>query len=98
MLSGTGLTGVTINVTNTTIPGNHLLVGLTLANGNAAEYTATLPAGAAPLQVPWTSFKNMKSCGSIPGPGIVGLYFVFDWLNDGAAHTVDATMTSFGFY
>jgi len=99
MISGTGLTGVTIDVTNTTVPGNYLLVGLTLANGNAAEYEAkTLTSGAQVLKIPWSSFKNMKNCGDIPGPGIVGLYFVFQWLQDGAAHNVDVTMGNFGFY
>lgn len=99
MISGTGLTGVTVSITNTTIPSNWLLIGLTLANGNAAEYTNTaLAAGAQPLQIPWSSFSNKNKCGSIPGPGIVGMYFVFEWMNDGAAHNVNMTMGSLGFY
>ena len=99
MIGGTGLTGVTIDVTNTTIPSNTLLVGLTLANGNAVEHLATLTAGAQTLKIPWAGFEtNKNKCGDIPGPGIVAMYFAFQWFNDGAAHTVDATMSNFGFY
>ncbi len=100
MISGAGLTGVTVNITNTTIPGNWLLIGLTLANGDAFEYTnSSLAAGAQTLQIPWSGFtNNLKKCGSLPGPGIVGMYFVFEWMNDGAAHNVDMTLGSLGFY
>ena len=100
MISGTGLTGVTLDVTNTTVPGNHLLVGLSLANGNSAETPTpvVLTAGAQTVKLPFSGLKNMKSCGSIPGPGIVGFYYVFDWLNDGAAHNVDVTFSNFGLY
>ncbi len=100
MISGAGLTGVTVNITNTTVPGNWLLIGLTLANGDAFEYTNTaLAAGTQTLQIPWSGFtNNLKKCGSLPGPGIVGMYFVFEWMNDGAAHNVDMTLGSLGFY
>ncbi len=97
MISGAGLTGLTLNVTDTTVPGNHFLVGLTLANGNAAEYTANLAAGAQTVKIPWASFTNKKTCGGVPGPGIVGFYFVFDWFSSGS-HDVDMTMSNLGFY
>ena len=98
MISGAGLTGVTLDVTDTVLPNNHFLVGVNLANGNQAEYKATLVAGVQTVQIPWASFTMKNQCGSVPGPGIVGFYFVYDWFNDGAAHTVDMTMGNLGFY
>ena len=98
IISGAGLSGVTLDVTNTILPNNHFIVGLNLANGNQAEYTANLAAGAQTVPIPWSSFKNKNNCGGIPGPGIVGFYFAYDWFNDGVAHTVDMTMGNLGFY
>jgi hypothetical protein len=98
MIKGDGLTGVTVDVTNTQSPNNHLLIGITLANGNKAEYTATLAAGAQSVKIPWSNFKNVGNCGSVPGPGITNFYFVYDWLSDGAAHNVDMTLSNIGFY
>ena len=97
-VDASGFAGVTLDVTNTTAPGNHLMVGLTLKDGNAGEYQKTLTAGAQTVQLPWSSFKNMKSCGSVPGPGIVGIYLVFDWFSDTAAHAVDIAISNVGFY
>jgi hypothetical protein len=100
MISGAGLTGLTLSVNVTTLPaGNHMYVGVTLANGNSGTYTALLAAGAQTLKIPWACFKNDKTCGTIPGPGITNFYFAFDWFNDsGATHAVDVTISNLGFY
>jgi hypothetical protein len=99
MIDGSGLTGLTLDVNVTTIPaGNHLYVGMSLANGNSADGTAVLAPGAQTVKIPWGGFKNKLVCGSIPGPGIVGFYIAFDWFNDGAPHPVDITISNFGFY
>jgi hypothetical protein len=98
MISGQGFTGLTIAINNTIIPSNQFIIGLTLANGNAGEYTATLTAGANTLNIPFSSFKNKNNCGSVPGPGIVNMYFVFPWFQEAAEHPVDATFGSLGFY
>ena len=99
MIDGSRLTGLTLDVNVTTIPaGNHLYVGMSLANGNSADGTAVLTPGAQTVKIPWGSFKNKLLCGSIPGPGIASFYIAFDWFNDGATHAVDITISNFGFY
>jgi hypothetical protein len=101
MIDGSGLTGLTLDVNVTTLPaGNHLYVGMSLANGNSADgnTTAVLSPGAQTIKIPWGSFKNKLLCGSIPGPGIASFYLSFDWFNDGAPHAVDITISNFGFY
>ena len=100
MISGAGLTGLTVDINVATLPtGNHLYIGLYLANGNTASYYPVLAAGAQTLRIPWACFKNEKQCGSIPGPGIMNLNFSFDWFSDvGATHTVDVTISNLGFY
>jgi hypothetical protein len=99
MIGGTGLTGVTLDVNVATLPtGNHLDIGLSLANGNSADYYAVLTPGAQTLRVPWACFKNKLSCGSVPGPGITDYFLSFDWFNDNATHNVDITISNFGFY
>jgi hypothetical protein len=100
MISGAGLAGLTMDINVTTLPtGNHLYIGMYLANGNTASYYATLTAGAQTLRIPWACLKSEKSCGSIPGPGIMNFNFTFDWFNDGgAAHAVDITISNLGFY
>jgi len=99
MISGAGLTGLTVDINVATLPtGNHLYIGLYLANGNTASYYAVLAAGAQTLRIPWACFKNEKTCGSIPGPGIMNFNFSFDWFNDSATHTVDVTISNLGFY
>jgi hypothetical protein len=99
MIDGSGLTGLTLDVNVTTIPaGNHLYVGMSLANGNSADGTAVLTPGAQTVKIPWGGFKNKLLCGSIPGPGIASFYIAFDWFNDGAPHAVDITISNFGFY
>ena len=99
MIDGSGLNGLTLDVNVTTLPaGNHLYVGMSLANGNSADGTAVLAAGAQTVKIPWGGFKNKLVCGSIPGPGIAGFYIAFDWFNDGAPHAVDITISNFGFY
>jgi hypothetical protein len=101
MIDGSGLTGLTLDVNVTTLPaGNHLYVGMTLANGNSADGpTLVLTPGAQTVKIPWGSFKNKMLCGSIPGPGITNFYIDFDWFNDGpATHAVDVTISNFGFY
>jgi hypothetical protein len=99
MIKGDGLTGITVDVTNTSSPNDHLFVGLNLANGNDAEYTAALKHGVAQtVQIPWSLFKNKNNCGSIPGPGIAHINFGFDWLSDGASHPVDVILSNIGFY
>jgi hypothetical protein len=90
--------GVTLDVTDTTVPGNTLLVGVTLKDGNAGEYTQNLTAGAQTVQIPWNSFVMKHNCSSAPGPGIVAFYFVFHWYNDNAAHAVDMTISNVGLY
>ena len=100
MISGAGLTGLTVDINVVTLPtGNHLYMGVYLANGNSASYYPVLAAGAQTLRIPWACFKNEKQCGSIPGPGIMNLNFSFDWFSDvGAPHTVDVTISNLGFY
>lgn len=104
MISGAGLTGLSVDINNINVPKDQsslkstLIIGLTLANGNAAEYTATLTAGAQTIKMPFTGFSNKKNCGSIPGPGIVNMYFVYPWLNDGTSHAVSMTLSNLGFY
>ena len=99
MIDGTGLNGLTLDINVTTLPtGNHLDIGITLANGNSADYTAVLSAGPQTLKIPWACFKNKNLCGSIPGPGITNFYYSFDWFNDGATHAVDITLSNIGFY
>jgi hypothetical protein len=100
MISGAGLTGLTVDINAVTLPtGNHLYIGMYLANGNTASYYAVLAAGAQTLRIPWACLKNEKSCGSIPGPGIMNFNFSFDWFNDsGATHAVDVTISNLGFY
>ncbi|HJX63014.1 MAG TPA: hypothetical protein VJ860_03585, partial [Polyangia bacterium] len=99
MINASGLTGLTLDVNVTTIPtGNHLYVGMSLANGNSADGTAVLTTGPQTVKIPWGSFKNKLLCGSIPGPGIASFYIAFDWFNDGVAHAVDITISNFGFY
>ena len=99
MIDGTGLTGLTLDINVTTLPtGNHLDIGITLANGNSADYTAVLTTGAQTVKIPWTCFKNKNLCGSVPGPGITNFYYSFDWFNDGATHAVDITLSNIGFY
>ena len=100
MISGAGLTGLTVDINVTTLPaGNHLYIGMILANGNSGTYTAVLAAGAQTLHIPWACIKNDKVCGTIPGPGITNFYFAFDWFNDsGASHAVDITISNLGFY
>jgi hypothetical protein len=99
MIDGTRLAGLTLDVNVTTIPaGNHLYVGINLANGNSAYYTAVLTAGAQTVRIPWACFKNEKACGSIPGPGITSFYYTFDWFSDAATHAVDITLSNIGFY
>jgi hypothetical protein len=99
MINGSGLTGLTLDVNVTTIPaGNHLYVGMSLANGNSADGTAVLTSGTQTVKIPWGSFKNKLLCGSIPGPGIASFYIAFDWFNDAASHDVDITISNFGFY
>jgi hypothetical protein len=99
MIDGTRLAGLTLDVNVTTIPaGNHLYIGINLANGNSAYYMAVLTAGAQTVRIPWACFKNEKACGSIPGPGITDFYYTFDWFNDAATHAVDITLSNIGFY
>jgi hypothetical protein len=99
MIDGSGLTGVTVDINVTTIPaGNHLYLGVNLANGNNAEYTVVLAAGPQTVKIPWGSFVNKKACGSVPGPGITDFYLTFDWFNDSATHAVDLTISNLGFY
>ncbi|MGB8296534.1 MAG: hypothetical protein WCG85_13995, partial [Polyangia bacterium] len=100
MIDGTGLTGVTLDVNAATLPtGNHFDIGVSLANGNSADYYAVLSPGAQTIKVPWACFKNKLLCGSVPGPGITSFFFSFDWFNDvGATHTVDITISNLGFY
>jgi hypothetical protein len=103
MIDGSGLTGLTLDVNVTTLPaGNHLYVGMSLANGNSGDNsaagTAVLTPGAQTVKIPWGSFKNKLLCGSIPGPGIASFFLYFDWFNDGATHAVDVTISNFGFY
>jgi hypothetical protein len=99
MINGTALTGLTLDINVTTLPtGNHLYVGINLANGNDASYTAVLTAGAQTVKIPWACFKNNKLCGSVPGPGITDFYITFDWFNDSATHAVDITISNLGFY
>jgi hypothetical protein len=99
MIDASGLTGLTMDVNVTTIPaGNHLYVGMTLANGNSADGTAVLTTGAQTVKIPWASFKNKLLCGSIPGPGVTSFYIAFDWFNDAVTHAVDVTISNFGFY
>jgi hypothetical protein len=69
-----------------------------LANGNSADYSATLTAGRQTVQIPWACFKNKNLCGSVPGPGITNLFYAFDWFNDAATHPVDITLSNVGFY
>ena len=98
MIKGDGFTGITVDVTNTKSPNNHLYVGLGLANGNQGEYTATLASGVQTIKLPWSLFKNKGNCGGVPGPGIQNLNFGFDWFNDGADHPVDVILSNIGFY
>jgi hypothetical protein len=99
MIDAAALTGLTLDISATAIPtGNHLYIGINLANGNDASYTAVLTAGAQTLKIPWACFKNNKTCGSIPGPGITDFYITFDWFNDAATHAVDITISNLGFY
>jgi hypothetical protein len=99
MIDAGALTGLTLDINVTTIPAfNHLYLSINLANGNTADYTIVLAAGAQTVKIPWGSFKNDKACGSIPGPGITDFYIDFDWFNDGATHAVDITISNLGFY
>jgi hypothetical protein len=103
MIDGSKLNGITLDVNVTTLPaGNHLYVGISLANGNSADNsaagTSVLATGAQTIKVPWGSFKSKLQCGSIPGPGISSFFFYFDWFNDAATHAVDVTISNFGFY
>ena len=100
MIDGAGLAGLTLDANIATLPaGNHLDIGITLANGNTADYQAVLTAGTQTVRIPWACFKNDRLCGSIPGPGITSFYFAFDWFNDrGATHLVDITISNLGFY
>ena len=99
MIDGTGQTGLTLDINVTTLPtGNHLDIGISLANGNSADYSAVLTAGAQTVKIPWACFKNKLLCGSVPGPGIASFFFSFDWFNDGATHAVDITLSNIGFY
>ena len=99
MIDGTGQTGLTLDINVATLPtGNHLDIGISLANGNSADYTAVLTAGAQTVKIPWACFKNKNLCGSVPGPGITNFYYSFDWFNDGATHAVDITISNLGFY
>jgi hypothetical protein len=100
MIDGSGLTGLTLDVNVTTLPaGNHLYVGMTLANGNSADGpTLVLTPGPQTVKIPWACFKNKLLCGSIPGPGITNFYIDFDWFNDAATHAVDITLSNIGFY
>ena len=99
MIDGTGQTGITLDINVTTLPtGNHLDIGISLANGNSADYSAVLTAGAQTVKIPWACFKNKLLCGSVPGPGIASFFFSFDWFNDGATHAVDITLSNIGFY
>lgn len=91
--------GLTLDVNVTTLPSNTMYIGMSLKDGNSADYTAqNLTAGAQTIQIPWGRFSNKKNCGSIPGPGIASFYFAFFWYSDGAAHPVDITISQFGFY
>ena len=98
MIGGSGLNGFTIDITNNGIPNNQVIIGLTLANGNAAEFTPTLTTGLNHLSIPFESFKRKNLCGGIPDAGIVSMYFVFPWFNDAGSHDVNATFGSVGFY
>jgi len=99
MIDGTGQTGLTFDVNVTTLPtGNYLDIGISLANGNSADYTAVLTTGPQTVKIPWACFKNKLLCGSVPGPGITNFFFAFAWFNDGVAHAVDITISNFGFY
>jgi len=99
MIDGSGLTGLALDIDVTTIPaGNHLYIGVTLANGNSADHTIVLAAGTNTVKIPWGGFTNKQKCGSIPGPGITDYYLSFDWFNDSATHDVDITISNFGFY
>jgi len=99
MIDGTGQTGLTLDINVTTLPtGNHLDIGISLANGNSADYSAVLTAGAQTVKIPWACFKNKLLCGSVPGPGITDFFFCFDWFNDAATHAVDITLSNIGFY
>jgi len=90
--------GLTIDINNVTIPNNQLIVGVNLANGNAAETTLTLTAGKQSKQIPWTMLAKKALCGPAIGSNIAGIYYVFPWLNDADQHTVDATFSKIGFY
>jgi hypothetical protein len=99
MIDGTGQAGLTLDINVTTLPtGNHLDIGISLANGNSADYSAVLTAGAQTVKIPWACFKNKLLCGSVPGPGIASFFLSFDWFNDAAAHAVDITLSNIGFY
>ena len=99
MIDGTGLTGLTLDINVTALPtGNHLYIGIDLANGNDASYTAVLALGAQTVKIPWACFKYDKLCGSVPGPGITDFYLTFDWFDDSATHAVDITISNLGFY
>jgi hypothetical protein len=99
MIDGTGQTGITLDINVATLPtGNHLDIGISLANGNSADYQAALTAGSQTVQIPWACFKNKLLCGSVPGPGITDFFFSFDWFNDAVTHAVDITLSNIGFY
>jgi hypothetical protein len=99
MIDGSAQTGLTLDINVTTLPtGNHLDIGISLANGNSADYTAVLTTGPQTVKIPWACFKNKLLCGSVPGPGITSFFLSFDWFNDAATHAVDITLSNIGFY
>jgi hypothetical protein len=93
-----GLTDLTVDINATTVPNNNIFVGLGLGDGNSAEKTITTVAGTQSFKFPFGSLTNKNKCGSVTGPGVAGIYFVFSLFSDGASHPVDVTFSNIGFY
>ena len=90
--------GLTLDVDATTVPSNKLIVGVNLADGNAAETTVTLTAGSQTVPIKWGQLTKKANCGPATGSDITGIYYVFLWFQDSAMHDVDATFSNVGFY
>ena len=98
ILNASSYTGFTFDIDVVAAPGNILIVGFNMADGNTAELTQVLPLGKTTQKFEFGSFSKKTFCGPPTASDITTIYLVFPWYSGIDKHDVDVTFTNIGFY
>ena len=98
ILDASSYSGFTLDIDVTAAPGNILIVGFNLADGNAAELNQVLPMGKSTQRFDFGVFTKKAFCGPPTASDIVTIYLVFPWYSGTAEHDVNVTFSNIGFY